>query len=297
MGRYVKKEDYIAKYGEEAWNEYSSARYAKAQEWRAKNKEHIVEYNKMNHARYYKNNKEKVLEASKERYLRDKDKISVHAKEYYQKNRETILQQKRAHYEENKETCLAKQKEYRDRNVEKIKARNKEYYERNKDVIRVKQKEYSVKNKEKIAEYHREFYKNYKPSDEQKEYWKKLKNDRRYNTKEGRAQCLADNYKRHDRDNNLDPSSNVDSEWIMNNIFSGQKCIYCGDSDWQHLGCDRIDNEKPHTPDNCVCACGICNTERSCWYSVDEFKHYRLYNPRFIDLQERKRKAFNPSRI
>lgn len=50
-------------------------------------------------------------------------------------------------------------------------------------------------------------------------------------------------------------------EWIVDNIFNS-KCIYCGETDWRKLGCDRIDNSKPHTPDNVVCCCGKCNVKK-----------------------------------
>lgn len=39
-------------------------------------------------------------------------------------------------------------------------------------------------------------------------------------------------------------------------------CYWCGESDWQKLGADRIDNTKPHTIENCVCCCSDCNNER-----------------------------------
>lgn len=69
----------------------------------------------------------------------------------------------------------------------------------------------------------------------------------------------------------------------MENIFTS-KCIYCGDDNWEHLGCDRKDNSKPHTSDNIVCACGICNAERSDNYTVEEFIQYRKLHPRSIDI-------------
>ena len=50
-------------------------------------------------------------------------------------------------------------------------------------------------------------------------------------------------------------------EWVVNHIFNS-KCVYCGESDWKKLGCDRIDNSQPHTPSNVVCCCGKCNREK-----------------------------------
>ena len=87
-----------------------------------------------------------------------------------------------------------------------------------------------------------------------------------------------------DKQRGLDISKNVSSKWIVENIFSGQACIYCGDQDWTHLGCDRIDNSKPHTADNVVCSCGLCNIEKNDRYTVEEFKQYRILHPRACDI-------------
>lgn len=45
-------------------------------------------------------------------------------------------------------------------------------------------------------------------------------------------------------------------------------CIYCGDTN--RIGADRIDNSKPHTPDNVNPCCADCNRARSDSFSVDE---------------------------
>ena len=44
--------------------------------------------------------------------------------------------------------------------------------------------------------------------------------------------------------------------------FWNDGCCYCGETDWHKLGADRIDNSKPHSKENCVCACEKCNVER-----------------------------------
>lgn len=41
-----------------------------------------------------------------------------------------------------------------------------------------------------------------------------------------------------------------------------QGCHWCGETDWHSLGVDRIENTKPHTIDNVVCACRNCNVKR-----------------------------------
>lgn len=56
--------------------------------------------------------------------------------------------------------------------------------------------------------------------------------------------------------------NNVTPEWIVENIFTKQ-CVYCGCDNWRKLGCDRIDNSKGHTMENCVPACRECNMDRA----------------------------------
>ena len=46
------------------------------------------------------------------------------------------------------------------------------------------------------------------------------------------------------------------------------KCNYCGETN--NIGCDRIDNLKGHTMNNCVPCCQLCNVTRMDNYTVDE---------------------------
>lgn len=46
--------------------------------------------------------------------------------------------------------------------------------------------------------------------------------------------------------------------WIVNYIFS-KPCSHCGESDWNKVGCNRIDDAKPHTKDNVEPCCMKCN--------------------------------------
>lgn len=131
---------------------------------------------------------------------------------------------------------------------------SKEEYNKRKEYF----KEYKRKNRERIKDYHQAYRK----------------------TKHGRAITYADNYRRWDSGKGFDISNNITPQWIEENLFSeNSKCVYCGDSDWQHLGADRIDNNKPHTPDNVVCACGRCNEIRAQHYTVEEFKELRKRVP------------------
>lgn len=95
-----------------------------------------------------------------------------------------------------------------------------------------------MKTKEEIKDYQREYRK----------------------TKKYIAMSRARDYKRLDMEHGRGEST-LTSEWILNNILNS-KCHYCGETDYHKLGCDRIDNSKPHTEDNVVCCCRRCNTQR-----------------------------------
>lgn len=47
-------------------------------------------------------------------------------------------------------------------------------------------------------------------------------------------------------------------EWIVDNILN-KSCVHCGESDWHKLGCNRLDNTKPHSKDNVEPCCRECN--------------------------------------
>jgi len=94
-----------------------------------------------------------------------------------------------------------------------------------------------------------------------------------YNTKEGRAYFLSKNYERLDLEADRGLST-ITPQFIKDHIFAS-KCYWCGETDWKQLGCDRIDNTKPHTPDNVLCSCSRCNIERN-RHSMDYFKKYQV---------------------
>lgn len=85
-----------------------------------------------------------------------------------------------------------------------------------------------------------------------------------------RANDLVNHYNYLDR-KKFGESGDLDRDWIIQNIF-GSKCVYCGTGVWTKLGCDRIDNSKPHTKDNCVCSCARCNRMRGDNFTVEEMK-------------------------
>lgn len=119
-------------------------------------------------------------------------------------------------------------------------------YLQKKEEILEKRKQHYQENKEKTLE-------------KQKNYYK---------TPMGRAQWLVQGYKREDKKYGRGECT-LTAKWVVDNIFTS-KCHYCGESNWHKLGCDRIDNSKPHTMDNVVPCCYECNCKRSS-KSYEEF--------------------------
>lgn len=168
--------------------------------------------------------------------------------QWYLANREKILENAKKKYEADKDSILEYKKKYYQNNREQISEQKKQYRQKNKDKIIERKKQYYQANREERLEY-------------QKQY---------YNTPIGKAKNLINAYRREDKKHNRGECT-LTAEWIVENIFSGQKCIYCGEDDWTKLGCDRIYNDKPHTPDNVVCSCWEHNRQRKDM-DFEEFK-------------------------
>ena len=156
---------------------------------------------------------------------------------------------KDGHRNECKECNLQRQKQYREGNKETIAERKKKYYQDNKETLVERKKKYYQDNKETLVE-------------QKKQY---------HQTTMGRAVNLVSTYRQNDKKYNRGECT-LTAQWMVDNIFSGQKCIFCGESDWTKLGCDRIDNTKPHTPDNVNPCCDKCNAKRG----KKEFEEFLL---------------------
>lgn len=111
-------------------------------------------------------------------------------------------------------------------------------YKKYKERILVYNKHYYQKHKEEYAEYNKLYFKQY------------------YQTPMGRAHSLLSAYKQSDKKHNRGKCT-LTAKWIVENIFA--KNCKCGESDWTKLGCNRLDNSLPHTPDNVEPCCAECN--------------------------------------
>ena len=159
----------------------------------------------------------------------------------YQTNREKILEQKKQYNQANKEKLAEYKKEYYQANKEKIKEQRKEYdrkyYQKNKEKCLEQMKKWRETNKEKFLEYLKEYYK----------------------TPIGRASMLLSGYNKSDKKANRG-KGDLTAKWIVENIFS-KPCKYCGKEGWDVIGCNRIDNSKPHSKDNVEPCCRDCNVK------------------------------------
>lgn len=208
---------------------------------------------------YYQNNKEEIREKTKQYRRAHKGERAEQNRQYRQNNRERLIEYQKQWYQDNKEDILKLRKQYRQDNKEKIAEDRKHRYKA---------------NREKISEYSKQNYQKHKEerAEKRKQY---------YQTQNGRAVNLCCNYRKTDKKYERGECT-LTPEWIIDNIFTS-KCLYCGDNDWTHLGADRINNDLPHTSNNCIPACFVCNAERQHKrMSVEEFKEYRSLHPRVL---------------
>ena len=109
---------------------------------------------------------------------------------------------------------------------------------------------------------------------DKKEYYKRNKEQylsrarNIYNTKTGRAKSLIRTYIKQDKNANRGECT-LTYEQLMQLWKNG--CNWCGETDWHKLGADRIDISKPHTVENCVCACRSCNCGRDKKKEIEQF--------------------------
>lgn len=181
-------------------------------------------------------------------------------------------------YEANKEQRAEYHKQWRENNPDYHKEYSKEWHQEHPEYERQRYKN----NKEHITEQNKK-WREANP-DYNKEYSKEWFQDK-YATQTGRAYCLTKRYKFNDISHNRGECT-ITPEWMVDNTFK-DICFYCDESDWHKLGCDRINNDLPHTPDNVVCSCWECNKKRG----RKEFVEFLKEIGRLDKLKELKNKV------
>lgn len=181
-----------------------------------------------------------------ERIEAQREKNREAQKRYRERHPERVKQSKEQWKKNNKEKVNEYNRDWKSKNKEKVSASNKRYFEKHNYECLARKRKYYYENREKILKYQSEYDKDYTP---------------KYRlTQKGRARHLIDGYIQQDRKHNRGECT-LTQEWIVDNIFS-KECHYCGETDWHKLGCDRIDNELPHTPENVVPCCYDCNSKK-----------------------------------
>lgn len=167
------------------------------------------------------------------------------------------MARKRIYTDEERLSAIRESKrKWKKNNPEKIKEGRKKYRENNPEKVKERVRKWQKSNPEKVKEINRKWKKeNPDKVNENQRKW------RENNPEMTRAIYLANNYRQNDKKHNRGECT-ITAQWIVDNVFSGQRCFYCGETDWTELGCDRIDNSLPHTPENVVCCCEECNKKR-----------------------------------
>ncbi len=183
------------------------------------------------------------------------------------------IERARKWYQENRERAIENHKQYRCTHPElrkeeyaKAKERNpnlgKEKYAKNREINKERSRRYYQEHKEKCIQKSKVWHQNNKEkTDEIRKKWLDSHPEYSYyKTPRGRANSLCKAYTKQDANLNRGECT-ITAQWILDNIFT-KHCLYCGESDWHKLGCDRINNSRPHTPENVVCCCYKCNPKR-----------------------------------
>lgn len=139
--------------------------------------------------------------------------------------------------------------------AEFIKKYGIEKWEKRLEQMRIINRRYRAKNADKLKERYSDPDFREKKRLNTKEWHETHKENPEY-----RADMLVRGYKQYDKKKGRG-ETRITAQWILDNIYT-KPCFYCGETDWKLLGCDRIDNNKPHTPENCVCSCNKCNRKR-----------------------------------
>lgn len=165
-------------------------------------------------------------------------KKSEYNKRWHQAHHKELLEHQKQYYKAHQEERLEYNRRWHQACREERLEYNKQYRQEHRKELIKYLKQYRKEHQEELLKYRKQYQE----------------------TPYGRALNLIRNYRQSDRQQNRGDCT-LTAQWVVDKIFT-RSCLYCGESDWQLLGCDRIDNSKPHTPNNVVCSCGKCNKKR-----------------------------------
>jgi len=108
--------------------------------------------------KYYKENKEKILESCKEYRKNHSEQRKIYQKQYYEEHKDTIKENQKKYYKENKETALKRNKQWKENNLNHMIEYRKKYYQENKEYIAEYHKEYQIKNRKRLNKISKKYY-------------------------------------------------------------------------------------------------------------------------------------------
>jgi hypothetical protein len=147
----------------------------------------------------------------------------------------------------------------------------------------------------KDVEQNREYNRQYRLKNREKILARKRVVQKEYNkTQMGRASRQIAQYKRMDTRNGFDNTIDFNAKWIVENIYT-KPCAHCGETDWHNLGCNRLDNSKPHTMDNVEPCCFKCNCKLNGMESGDRLAQWAKENLSGKQLTEEHKKNISES--
>ena len=74
----------------------------------------------------------------------------------------------------------------------------------------------------------------------------------------GWAKMMVNGYRKQDRDNGFGDKDTISVDYFIQHI-AYNPCAHCGKVGYGLIGCNRLDNSKPHTIDNLEPCCPSCN--------------------------------------
>ena len=185
-------------------------------------------------------NKRKSSKDGLQYYCKDCQK-AMHA-EWHDHNKEKKAAYDAEYYQSNKEKIAAYNAEWRAKNP----TYNAEWYQTHRDSELKRAAEWRAKNPTYDAEY-------YQSNKEKKaDYSDPQKNPMNW------AKRMVANYRQMDRERFGYDSKTITAEWFLEHI-AYQPCAHCGKQGIGLIGCNRLDNTKPHTIDNVEPCCQSCN--------------------------------------
>jgi uncharacterized protein (DUF2147 family) len=198
----------------------------------------------------------------------------IEAAKYYRKNREKLLEQKATYYQEHREKIVKQRATYRQKNREKIAKQLAARHQKNPEKFLKQRAKYCQEHREEIAAYRQKNRKKaaaYSAAYRQNNPEKIKANSR---TMTQRHDIMSQRHKHQLAPRGIKgvPMSLKDHQKKL--YFSDGRerlCWYClGENNKTGSGLDRLDNDKTYTVKNTVPACRGCNVWRGSTHSVKE---------------------------